>query len=465
MSFRKLKQKLASRSSAVQAEAGSNSASLLDPSCGEAHMPNDATPFGQRVQPVQATPRHDEPQVPPIVTNNASSICGLWDVAYRNIREEDEALVLDYERKLCGDLHVGLGSFLGARVLSRREQMEAVLRRKIDHINRETWRLRFGTAEVMVKDLAQPVLGILNRVNGFINGALASNPYASFAWAGVALLLPVRPSQPTAASLLFSAFPGTAMNIVNTANGSTLQLLLNPSEQAASLARGLEHISGLIAQSRMWEELYIRCYESKTAQAGGSDASTDSQSHVEYKTQLERLYRKILKFQVASYCYYSSTFQLGRDVVKWNDWDNLLEDIRQAERVFAAVSETWRDMQYHEECSAADRRHQEAMLRWDAMGSEVAGLRRAVESAQSETKRAELLAWLCDIDPSEGYNAARSMHKEGTGDWLVNESEEFRVWEEEPSSLLWLHGKGMFSFPFVSTLLSWRMKTNVMMLG
>jgi len=233
---------------------------------------------------------------------------------------------------------------------------------------------------------------------------------------------------------------------------TTLQLLLNPSEQAASLAKGLEHISGLIAQSRMWEELYVRCYESKAQSAPAArddDLSTAVQSHIEYKTQLEILYRKILKFQVASYCYYSSTFQLGRDVVKWNDWDKLLDDIREGERVFASISETWRDMKYYDECAAADRRHREAMLRWDAMGAEVAGLRRAVEGAQSETKRAKLLAWLCDIDPSERHNAARNIHKEGTGDWLVEESKQFRAWEEVPSSLLWLHGKGMFLYRVV----------------
>ncbi|KAG7294228.1 hypothetical protein NEMBOFW57_004298 [Staphylotrichum longicolle] len=192
----------------------------------------------------------------------------------------------------------------------------------MDEISRETWRLRFGTTEIMVKDLAQPVSGIITRVNGYINSALASNPYASLAWAGVTLLLP-----------------------------------------------------------------------------------------------------------------------LSRDAVKWNDWGKLLDDIREAKQNFSDASETWRDIQYEEECSAAHQRHREAMLGWNSMGADVAGLRRAVESAQSETKRATLLAWLCDIDPSEGYNTARSMHKEGTGNWLIKDSEQFRAWEVEPSSFLWLHGK------------------------
>ena len=130
-------------------------------------------------------------------------------------------------------------------------------------------------------------------------------------------------------------------------------------------------------------------------------------------------------------------------MVKWNDWDTLLGDIRERESVFAAISAIWRDMKYDEECAAADERHRETMLRWDAIGADVAGLRSAVEGAQRETKRADLLDWLCDIDPSEMHNTARDRHEEGTGDWLIRDNEEFQLWEEQPSSLLWLHGKGM----------------------
>jgi hypothetical protein len=130
-------------------------------------------------------------------------------------------------------------------------------------------------------------------------------------------------------------------------------------------------------------------------------------------------------------------------VVKWNDWDTLLDDIRERERVFTAISAIWRDMKYDEECAAAEARQRETMLRWDAIGADVTGLRRAVEDAQRESKRTKLLGWLCDIDPSEMYNTARDRHEEGTGDWLIRDDEKFQLWEDQPSSLLWLHGKGM----------------------
>ncbi|KAL2157746.1 hypothetical protein VTH06DRAFT_5014 [Thermothelomyces fergusii] len=118
-----------------------------------------------------------------------------------------------------------------------------------------------------------------------------------------------------------------------------------------------------------------------------------------------------------------------RDAFSWDDWDELLDDVRKQELAFDRVRKDWRDMIYDEECEKEAKRHREVMGRWDAL-----------ERAQEEKKRAELLEWLCDIDPSEIYNTARNKYQEGTGNWLLEE-EEFWAWEETPGSFLWLHGK------------------------
>ncbi|KAL2175327.1 uncharacterized protein P884DRAFT_331379 [Thermothelomyces heterothallicus CBS 202.75] len=222
----------------------------------------------------------------------------LRDLAYDKLREEEEGAILAYEKKLqvCGDL----GSVIGTGV-PRRERMTGLLQRKMDEVNRDSWELRFGSHEVLVKDLAEPVCrDSLDRC---------------------------RPATPAT---------------------------------------------------------------------------------------LETLYGQILKFQVTAYCYYTdnSAYRLGLDVIRWHDWDELLDNVRERERVF-------------------DRRHLEAMARWDAVRADVRGLREAVESAQRDMKRAALLKWLCDIDPSEMYNTASDKHEEGTGDWL-REDDEFRAWEKTP---------------------------------
>lgn len=187
----------------------------------------------------------------------------------------------------------------------------------------------------------------------------------------------------------------------------------------------------------MWEDLYSRS-ESNTDQQGSS-----LPSHTVYKDALENLYRHILRFQISSYCYYAkkNAFRQGLDIIKWNDWDELLGKIEEKEHVFSAISISWRDVRYEEECSAAEKRHQDAIKRWQSIGKDTMGLLTAVRDAQAEKDRDGFLHWLCSIDPSTLYNASRRKHMSGTSDWLVASSEEFKTWEMSQSSLLWLCGK------------------------
>ncbi|ETR98546.1 ankyrin, partial [Trichoderma reesei RUT C-30] len=322
----------------------------------------------------------------------------LWNLAYEKLRKEDGRLIDDYEAKIRNSLSAGVSCTIGSNV-SMRDRMENILRNKMKEVNDNAWKIRFGTSEVQFKDVADNILGVINWANEYITNALKPNPCASMAWAGVSLLLP-----------------------------------------AASLAKGLKSISFLIAQSRLREDLYVRQYE---AEARVLHQERPSLSHHVYKDSLEMLYREILRFQATSYCYYASNgaYRLGLDMVKWEDWDELLGRVHDSESNFTAVEALWRDLKYDEECSAAEKRHQESLHQWTEMRTDLSSLRRAIEYAQSDDSRRKLLTWLCDVDPSEMYNAARDKHAADTGEWLTSNSEEFKAWESSPSSFLWLHGK------------------------
>jgi len=68
--------------------------------------------------------------------------------------------------------------------------MAVILEGKLK-VQQNTWKLKFGGKEVPVKDLMEPVVGIIEKANRYINSSLSANPYASIAWAGVGLFLPV----------------------------------------------------------------------------------------------------------------------------------------------------------------------------------------------------------------------------------------------------------------------------------
>jgi hypothetical protein len=112
----------------------------------------------------------------------------LWNSAYENLRVEDGALIEEYEKKLQGNMAAGLGSMLN---VSMRDRMQAILECKMNEVNASTWKLKFRSSEVEVRDLVQPILGAVSLVNEYIIDAISISPYASLAWAGISLLLPV----------------------------------------------------------------------------------------------------------------------------------------------------------------------------------------------------------------------------------------------------------------------------------
>ncbi|KAL7953822.1 hypothetical protein V8C34DRAFT_317812 [Trichoderma compactum] len=300
----------------------------------------------------------------------------LWNVAYEKLRKEEGTLVAEYETRLQGSVVAGLSEALKLKS-NTRERMWAILQSKMNEVNKNTTKLKLGSTEIRVRDVAQQVLNVVGAANNYISQAVSANPSASIAWAGVSFVLP---------------------------------LFMNISTESANQANGLEYISSLISQSQIREEVYINCYESRI------DAQQKfQQSHREYKAALERLYRQILIFQTKSGCYYSksSAFRYARN------------DVRQRDAEFAACEQIWRDLQHREEL---------------AVKTEMSISREVAESAMTKQQRDELFSWLCDIDPSSIYNTARERHEAGTNEWLIK-SEEFQNWEKSDGSLLWLHGK------------------------
>lgn len=188
----------------------------------------------------------------------------------------------------------------------------------------------------------------------------------------------------------------------------------------------------------MWEDLYVRRYEAATS-------DTLPESHAEYRRALEMLYQEVLRFQIVCYGYYShkSVSRLALDSIKHHDWDELLGNIQYRETEFDKMSLGWRDTMYNEEWEKAEARHRQAMSQWRTIGTDVSELRKMIEETQKDRNREKMLNWLCTVDTSVQYRAAREKYSSGTCNWLTQESDDFKTWEQNPKSFLWLNGKGM----------------------
>lgn len=121
-------------------------------------------------------------------TSVISPIRELWNQAYDDLRAKEANLIKDYEATLYRSLTI---MEISDSILEGEDQMKIVLEKKVEEVKKNMWKLQFGASEVPVKDLVQPVIGIIDWANQYINAAVGSNPYVSLAWAGVGLLLPV----------------------------------------------------------------------------------------------------------------------------------------------------------------------------------------------------------------------------------------------------------------------------------
>ncbi|KAL7917449.1 ankyrin repeat-containing domain protein [Trichoderma austrokoningii] len=331
----------------------------------------------------QAIERSDAPQAQ-IVSHDLDgiSIRELWNVAWQKLREEDDALIAEYEDELQGSVAYGLSGTLDG-TLNTRDRMSAILQIKMDEGNRNRAIFKLGNSEVKISDAAGLVMNVVNSANRFITQAAIANPYGSIAWAGVSFLLP---------------------------------LFMNISAQSTSLAKRLNDISRIISQSRRREEFYVECYESRK--------NVQKQSHHEYK------------FKAKCCCYYSnnSAFRRGLDAVKWNDWDRLVNEIRDQDEDFSKIEQTWRNYQQALAEKDLERTNMQTLAAINAQ-------RKASDNEKKQKQLQELLSWLCSTDPSLMYNAARDSYEAGTNEWLLKDSEAFETWMTTAGSLLWLHGK------------------------
>lgn len=206
------------------------------------------------------------------------------------------------------------------------------------------------------------------------------------------------------------------------------------------MATGLKTISNLIVQSSMREELYAHRYES-----GRSDINQKTfwNTHVQYRKKLRELYSLILKFEARCVCYYySGTYsRLLSDFVKWNDWDTSIKDIEDQNTEFVEAYDLMKRAMTQEEYDALYANHIEANKITKSIGNDVSDLKKAIELAQKDESRKELLEWLTSTNPSTNSNSLVEKRGITSANWFL-EDEITLGWEKESDSLLWLNGKG-----------------------
>ncbi|MCJ1270798.1 hypothetical protein MMC22_010695 [Lobaria immixta] len=206
-------------------------------------------------------------------------IAELWNQAYEQLREKEPILIRKYEEEISLHVSTMVGTTVamsGLGKVRRREQMEVLVKQKLEEDEDGKWRIPLGDDRVAIRDLAGYVVSIVDWGKEFVGTVLESSPYGSIAWAGVCLLLP---------------------------------LILNPSKQRTSNICGLEYISDLLGRCALYEHAYHQRYEINPDGLSHKELDLTSDN---YQSALKELYIRILRFQARSVC------QFSRNLVSWN---------------------------------------------------------------------------------------------------------------------------------------------------
>jgi hypothetical protein len=112
------------------------------------------------------------------------------------LKEKAERVIKDYEAAISKDMTqfwVACLSQLQLPSWGHKKGADGLLiGKKIAGAKKNAWKLKYDTGhEVLLRDLVGPVINIIKEAQKFVDIVVSADPYASIAWAGISLLLPV----------------------------------------------------------------------------------------------------------------------------------------------------------------------------------------------------------------------------------------------------------------------------------
>jgi hypothetical protein len=178
----------------------------------------------------------------------------LWDEAYKQLREEDEQMIIAFEKDLLTQGKEQPGGSDHHTVLddSHETRLQNLVERRLAEIQETRLQFMVGGREIIVKDQVRRIIHAILSVKDFISSAVSSEPHAALAWAGILVLLNV--SCPN--MLFYHAKSGVALMLTYP------QPVSKAITQEEDAIEGFEQISNLLVRYRLLESTHVEIYAS-----------------------------------------------------------------------------------------------------------------------------------------------------------------------------------------------------------
>ncbi|KAF6834847.1 vegetative incompatibility protein het-e-1, partial [Colletotrichum plurivorum] len=249
---------------------------------------------------------HNSPlsQTTPSQSEHAPS---LWNRAYEALRDENAQLVAQYEELLSKELEDHASNSVRQQDTAqqnedpdraenriednpgeRQAQLKTITDRGLRRADERQTRYTLFGHEYVVKDQVAQASQLVQTLKALVAEAVKASPEASLAWAGVCVLLP---------------------------------LLTNPSAAEEANRNGLSYVTSRI---RYYVELERLLWPENIRDLG---LKAGFESHI------VDLYQCILEFQIKTVLrFYRRWFAtMGRDVIRYDDWEEMLSKIKELE--------------------------------------------------------------------------------------------------------------------------------------
>ncbi|KAH8656463.1 WD40-repeat-containing domain protein [Ilyonectria robusta] len=315
----------------------------------------------------------------------------LWNQAYDELKANESKTVQAYEKILTCELKGGDPTSMGFATQGneieqtqkgRWGQMEQVVRAGLERTAKEA----------DIKQGIQDGMQAVYAVKGIVDKAVQASPEAAIAWVGVCF---------------------------------ALEILSNPITEAGINREGIAYVVSRMDWYWSLTGLLLDENRAETPSAGLRD---------QLETHVAQLYQKLLLYQMKSVClYYRNRGAVFlRDMLKLDDWDGTLDEIRKAEDAVRRDSEQYSTEQI--------RSHLQAIA--IAAGSQEMKLQAIYLAIQDETKR-QCLKDLRVTDARD--DKARIVSTKGglledSYRWILDDSDFIR-WRDGPQKrLFWIKG-------------------------
>ena len=335
----------------------------------------------------------------------------LWERAYESLRcsREGGEYMQKYEKILQANMeskaNLGKTSVEDHRP-DRFTQMSALAINKMQAIDDSKWNFRVGEHSVEMKKILEQTVKAIVFAKDFVSSAASSEPHAALAWAGVSMLLP---------------------------------LILSPTDQRESLAKGIEYMSTLIVRFTTIE----RSYKQQQSRMKHHLTPDREKLHTAFESHITKLYAQILNFQAKAVCqlYKSSLQRYALDAIKINNWGTMLSEIKEqemeCEKYFDVIGSAALDdafKQQHEQVELLLQSQEKLFQAWNMEKMHDRDDKAQRHQSKQET---EALKALCTTTYRDHKNRNPD-RVENTCRWFL-ESEKYISWRSMTGSgMLWV---------------------------